>query len=216
MGDKRPQAPGSQGADTGRLRGLFAEAAPGRKGEILEAALGVFAARGYDGGSMREIASRVGVSEPAIYRHFPGKEALFLALMNVGAGHVREETLRILDSVHADDLRGGMMRAIADRRSALRFYSPMLRIIMPAAARHERVLDEYRTLLAWPLRAKLTEKATEIDDALEIPDAEATREARVRALLSLILGYIASSFVIGDERDEAIVDAALRVMGWER
>ena len=53
---------------------FFAEVEPGRKGEILDSALHVFAERGYDNGSMRDIARGVGVSEPALYRHFPAKK----------------------------------------------------------------------------------------------------------------------------------------------
>lgn len=198
-----------------QVRGLLGDAEPGRKGEILEAALGVFAERGYDGGSMREIAARVGVSEPALYRHFPGKEALFLALMRVGAGRLRDETMRLLDGIGPEDLRAEMVRAIRDRRNALNFYAPMLRVVLPAAARHERVLDEYRAQIVNPMRAKIAEKAAELDAALGVPDADTTRESRVRALLSLIVGYMVTSFVIGDERDDVIVDAALRVMDWE-
>lgn len=214
-GGRTDLATGDTGTAGVKATGLFSEAEPGRKGEILEAALDVFAENGYDGGSMREIASRVGVSEPALYRHFSGKEALFLALVRVGAGRVRAETMRLLDSVSTDDLRGQMLHAIADRRSALHFYAPMLRVILPAAARHERVLDEYRAQIVHPMRARLADKAAEIDTALGVPDADASRDARVRALLSLMVGYMVSSFVIGDERDEAIVDAALRVMDWD-
>ena len=39
---------------------------PGRRGEILGAAAEVFAERGYESGSMRDIAARVGVSEPSL------------------------------------------------------------------------------------------------------------------------------------------------------
>lgn len=37
----------------------------------------LFARRGFDGVTTREIAAAAGVSEPILYRHFPSKEALF-------------------------------------------------------------------------------------------------------------------------------------------
>ena len=49
--------------------------------EILEAARGLFIAQGYRGLSMREIASVLGVSKPALYYHFKDKEELFLAIL---------------------------------------------------------------------------------------------------------------------------------------
>ncbi|MHA7873584.1 MAG: TetR/AcrR family transcriptional regulator [Hyphococcus sp.] len=50
------------------------------KARIERAALSLFAARGIDAVTTREIAAGSGVSEGAIYRHYSGKEALALAL----------------------------------------------------------------------------------------------------------------------------------------
>jgi len=193
-----------------------ADIGTGRKAEILDAAAEVFGERGYDGGSMREIASRVGVTEPALYRHFSGKEALFLMLIRVGAGRIRNETLALVAQVRADTLRPQLIALLKNRREAVRFYGPMLRTILPAAAKNERFLEEYRTVMILPALAAITEKAAEIDTALGVADADTTRAGRVRALMSLIVGYFVSSFVLGDDPDEAIVDAAIRVMGWEQ
>ena len=43
---------------------------------IIRAATTLFAKRGVDATSMREIADAAGVREAAIYRHFPSKEAM--------------------------------------------------------------------------------------------------------------------------------------------
>jgi len=43
---------------------------------IVRAATSLFAKRGVDATSMRDIADQAGVREAAIYRHFPGKEEL--------------------------------------------------------------------------------------------------------------------------------------------
>ena len=47
--------------------------------EILEAAVGEFAARGLRGASVEDITGRVGVSQPYVYRLFGTKKELFLA-----------------------------------------------------------------------------------------------------------------------------------------
>lgn len=44
-------------------------------------ALKLFAEKGYDAVRLSEIAEAVGVSTPALYKHYPGKQALFDALM---------------------------------------------------------------------------------------------------------------------------------------
>jgi AcrR family transcriptional regulator len=48
-----------------------------RKRAIVEAALPLFARQGYAETTTRELALAAGVSEPLIYKHFPGKEALY-------------------------------------------------------------------------------------------------------------------------------------------
>lgn len=48
-----------------------------RRQSIIDAAYGEFAARGYAAVSMREIAARLGVTSPALYRQFPSKADLY-------------------------------------------------------------------------------------------------------------------------------------------
>lgn len=50
----------------------------GKKGDILKASVELFAARGYDAVSVRDIAKAAGVTEAALYKHFKGKEDMSL------------------------------------------------------------------------------------------------------------------------------------------
>ncbi|MEU5551609.1 MULTISPECIES: TetR/AcrR family transcriptional regulator [unclassified Micromonospora] len=52
-----------------------------RKDEILEIAVGLFASRGYHGVSMDDIGAAAGVTGPALYHHFAGKEAMLVAAL---------------------------------------------------------------------------------------------------------------------------------------
>lgn len=51
-----------------------------RREELLDRAGELMAAKGYDGTSMRDIASAVGMLPGSLYYHFDSKESLFLAL----------------------------------------------------------------------------------------------------------------------------------------
>lgn len=56
--------------------------APGsRRDEILAVAVRLFAERGYHGVSMDDIGSAAGVTGPALYHHFAGKEAMLVAAL---------------------------------------------------------------------------------------------------------------------------------------
>ena len=52
-----------------------------RREEILEIAVGLFATRGYHGVSMDDIGGAAGVTGPALYHHFAGKEAMLVAAL---------------------------------------------------------------------------------------------------------------------------------------
>jgi len=57
-----------------------------RPEQILREAARLFASRGYRGTSVRRIAEACGVSEAALYRHFPGKEHIYEAVIAWKAG----------------------------------------------------------------------------------------------------------------------------------
>jgi AcrR family transcriptional regulator len=48
-----------------------------RREEVLDAAVSVFAARGYHGASVQDVARRAAISEPYVYRLYGNREKLF-------------------------------------------------------------------------------------------------------------------------------------------
>jgi len=76
---------------------------PRRKGErtaerILDTAESLFAAHGYSGTTLRDVAEGVGVRIPSLYNHFPSKEALYAAVLERGIGPVLSALLEYVDS----------------------------------------------------------------------------------------------------------------------
>lgn len=63
--------------------------------KILDAALRLFANSGYDAVSVGEIAQAVGIKAPSLYNHFPGKRAIFDALVEATAAQYEEDTGKI-------------------------------------------------------------------------------------------------------------------------
>ena len=190
---------------------LFGE---GRRGEILRAASEVFVERGYSDGSMRDIATRVGVTEPALYRHFASKEDLFVALVRLAAARVMTETSALIDDLAPSDLRECVLQGLARRRRVFAQMTPLLRAIFAAAAYNPVFLEVLRGEVAEPLLSHVAAKTLELDAAFAVPNAGQTRASRVRGLMALISGSAITSLVLGDEPDAATADAALTIMGW--
>jgi Transcriptional regulator len=69
-----------------------------RKEAIVEAVRDVFAEKGFDGTTTRELAKAAGVSEALLYKHFPSKELLYAAMLDGCAkGPTFAEATRILE-----------------------------------------------------------------------------------------------------------------------
>src|ERR687897_3035073 len=56
-----------------------------RRQAIVDAVKGVFAEKGFDGTTTRELANAAGVSEALLYKHFPSKESLYAAMLDACA-----------------------------------------------------------------------------------------------------------------------------------
>src|SRR4030066_1028107 len=55
--------------------------AEGRREQILQGAMCLFAEKGFRGTTTREIAQRLGISEALMFKYFPSKEALYRAII---------------------------------------------------------------------------------------------------------------------------------------
>jgi AcrR family transcriptional regulator len=119
---------------------------PQRKEEvrkkIVDAAYHLFLTRGYHKTTMEEIAGVLGVTKPALYQYFPGKEDLYAAVAERG----RQELKGILErSYQNHDIRGGS-EALFD---ALSLYAPQFQgtysemmLIAPHNERIRKVIEE--------------------------------------------------------------------------
>lgn len=60
---------------TGRMRG------DERREQLIRVAIALFARKGFNGTTTKEIAAAAGVTEALIFRHFPNKDALYEAIL---------------------------------------------------------------------------------------------------------------------------------------
>ena len=68
-----------------------------RKVAIVQAALPLFARKGFAKTTTRDLAQAAGVSEPLLYRHFPSKEALYLEIQNFSCKGMDPAVKRLLE-----------------------------------------------------------------------------------------------------------------------
>ncbi|WP_415856609.1 TetR/AcrR family transcriptional regulator [Sinomonas sp. G460-2] len=90
------------------------EAKAVRRQALLDAAAGLFAAQGFAGVSLDDLGAAAGVSGPAIYRHFAGKQAVLGALLVGVSEELLEGGLRVAGGGLRDTANDGdgVLRAL--------------------------------------------------------------------------------------------------------
>lgn len=84
---------------------VSAEHLAARRRQILEAAAGAFSERGFARTSMADIVRATGLSNGAVYRYFPSKADLVLAIVDGREGRVEGE--------YPDETAGALLRRLA-------------------------------------------------------------------------------------------------------
>ena len=75
-----------------------------RRDQLVATAARLFAERGFHGVSIEEIGTSVGISGPAVYKHFPSKDAVLAALLvGVSRDLLEEGRRRVADAPTPDD-----------------------------------------------------------------------------------------------------------------
>ena len=86
-----------------------AEQARHTRAQILEVAVRLFAARGFDGTSLQMIADELGVTKAAVYYHFRAKVDILRALLEP----IHEQLATLLDAVETKPTRAERIDAMA-------------------------------------------------------------------------------------------------------
>jgi AcrR family transcriptional regulator len=150
-----------------------AEAAPGRREQLLAAAREVLAQNGYERTTVSSIASRANVAQGTFYLYFPSKEAL--------PGALAVELSRALGAATADvvarDLPLG--DAIAALQDAVQEAAEEFADVLPIANRGYELAEEFDEwlMLTAPWRVQLEAFVTRLQDRGEVEpslDAETT------------------------------------------
>jgi TetR/AcrR family transcriptional regulator len=163
---------------------------------ILDAAEALFAERGFAGTSVRDLAARVGVTPGSLYNHFPGKEALYEAVLARGVrpliGLMQELAARPQTPDATAEILGAVMAHLAERPH------------LPRLIQQEAVAGgEHLTALAraW-IRPLVEYGLAEIARQPDSPWAPAERPLVIAAWLHLILGHFALAPLLREVLEE--------------
>ena len=114
-----------------------------RQRQLLEAALSVFSRKGFKGATTKEIAAAAGVTEAIIFQHFPSKEALYSAVLelHLDTGDQQKWVEEIADCMERKDDEGLFRSFIQHILQSYRSNAAIQRVVLYAALEgHEQGL----------------------------------------------------------------------------
>jgi len=157
--------------------------------KIVEAAYGFFLRKGYHATTMGEIAASLGVTKPALYQYFPGKEDLYAAVAEYG----REELAGILErSYREGDLLDGSAALFDSLVSHVPQFSAMNSELMLLAANNMKIREHLARDRAEDLRVieqfiRGQQKKGLVSPALDSRTLAVACDALINGLLSDVM-----------------------------
>jgi len=166
--------------------------AENRRRRILDAALRVFARRGYRDAIVDEIAGEASTSKGGVYFHFPGKQAIFLALLDRTVmrllGEVEEAIASQEDPIaKADAALLAVLRTFSSHRALARLF--MVEALGAGREFHQRMLEIHDEFVG-VIKRHLDEAIEQ--GVIEALDTETASRAWFGALNEVITNWVLS------------------------
>jgi AcrR family transcriptional regulator len=185
------------------------------RGRILDAALDVFARKGYHDSSVDEIVEQAGASKGSIYFHFPNKQRLFLALVDK----------------FADVLEGRVEEAIAHEAAGIRRVRAALQAVLTTFGKY-RAPAKVLLVQAVGLGSAFEEKRLDVhqrfallikhylDQAIEVGDiapidTEMVAHAWMGAINEVVIRWVYTGSPHPDRILDTLLPLLLRSVGFE-
>lgn len=161
-----------------------------RQRRILDAALSVFTRRGYGSASVDEIADESATSKGGVYFHFPSKQSIFGALMDVAAARLMDKIEEAIAAqtdpvARADAALLAVLTTFSEHRSMARLF--MVEALGAGSEFQQRLLEIHNDFIA-VIKHHLDD-AVEKGVIVQVDTAVASR-AWFGALNEIILNWV--------------------------
>ena len=122
--------------------------------KILQAALKLFARRGYDGTTTKDLAKSAGVAEGTLFRHFNNKKAILIEVATAGWVDILTDLLTELSEMGSYKAVSQVMRR---RMLNMRQNSDLMRVCFVEAQYHSELRDT--------IQSEVIDKMTDVAEA---------------------------------------------------
>lgn len=121
---------------------------PSRKTQIIMQATRLFSRDGFDKVTTKDLARACEITEPALYRHFPSKEAIYEAVLDSLGSRLKHETLfaSLEDEQDLNTILSGIARHIME--FFLKHREPYRLLLYASLCQHAKSSQIYRLIRA--------------------------------------------------------------------
>jgi len=169
-----------------------------KQARILEAAIDIFAAKGFAAASTSEIAQRAGVAEGTIFRHYKTKKDLLLSIagpiaVKMVAPFLMRDFAKLLELPY--EKVGDFMRAVLkDRLHFARNNMKLIRILIHELPFHPELFNQAKELFANLVLQRMEKVIAHFQEKGQLMDAPPW--ILIRTSASLFIGFIVSHLIL--------------------
>src|SRR3954471_21010265 len=176
-----------------------------RRRQLLDVALGVFAANGFHRTAMEDIADAAGVTKPVLYQHFGSKRELYLELLDDVGAHLMDAIAKAVAAAPGprQQVESGFaayFRFVADHRNAFKL------LFGSGARRDEEFADAVRLV-----EMNIAES---IAPLIEADVGDDHRRMLAHGLVGLAEGTGRQWVASGLDHDPAVVARRIAELAW--
>lgn len=178
-----------------------------RREQILEAALQVFAEKGFQVARMQEVANAAGVSNGTVYNYFRSKDEVLLALLAQLAEREQQQEVQALPPpVSLEDF---LINQLQRRYRGLRSHKELWRVVLPELITNPNLRQKGFELIFGPV---FDTDAALLGKVFRGKQNKALAEPMLRAVAASVLGLLTLE-LLGDEKTESEADSILALVG---
>lgn len=175
-----------------------------KQARVLEAAIEMFAEKGYANTSTSEIAKKAGVAEGTIFRHYKTKKELLLAIVTptltkVVAPIIEKTFVKDVFEKGYDSYEDFLRVLLNNRYKFVKSRVPIMRIFLQEVAFHAEINAEMKDLFSNRIYQQFTKVVVHFQSNGQIKSLPA--ETIVRLTITNIFGFLLTRFIILPEHN---------------
>ncbi|WP_027408368.1 TetR/AcrR family transcriptional regulator [Anoxybacteroides tepidamans] len=189
-----------------------------KQAKILEAAIEMFAEKGYAATSTSEIAKRAGVAEGTIFRHYKTKKDLLLAIVTptitkVVAPFLAKEFVKEVFEHQYKSYEDFIRALMKNRFEFVKKHLPLIRIFWQETAFHAEIKEQIQAVFMQNVYEKFKRIIEYFQAKGEIVELPAN--AIIRMTITTIVGFLLTRFLVlpdGQWDDELEMERTIRFL----